>query len=130
MADVFAINKADRSGAQDTARDLEQMLDLSAPADWRPPIIKTSAATGDGVDDLWNAVADHRRFLEKDGRLDQRRSQRVVNELHVIVRTRVEQRTWDALASSRMEALRADLVARRVDPYTAAEEVLKWESDS
>src|SRR5256714_8684883 len=60
MADVFAINKADRGGADETARDLEQMLDLSAPGDWRPPIVRTAASTGDGTDDLWNAVADHR----------------------------------------------------------------------
>jgi LAO/AO transport system kinase len=130
MADVFAINKADRGGAEDTARDLEQMLDLSAPSDWRPPIIKTSAATGDGVDGLWGAVADHRRFLEKDDRLEERRTRRVVTELQTIVRARIEERTWTAMDSSKMDALRAELIARRIDPYTAAEEVLRWESGS
>ena len=50
VADVFVINKADRPGARETRRDLEQMLDLSAPGDWRPPIVETVAATGEGVD--------------------------------------------------------------------------------
>jgi LAO/AO transport system kinase len=130
MADVFAINKADRGGAEDTARDLEQMLDLSAPSDWRPPVIKVAAATGDGVDDLWNAVAEHRRFLEKDGRLERRRTERVITELGAIVTHQLAQQAGDALADGRFEQLRAELVGRRTDPYSAAEEVMQWMSDS
>ena len=58
IADVFAINKADRKGVEQTRRDLEQMLDLSdLPADrWRPPILDTVATTGDGVVELWDAI--------------------------------------------------------------------------
>ena len=46
IADVFVINKADRPGVDDTRRDLEQMLELSAHRDWAPPIIPTVATTG------------------------------------------------------------------------------------
>ena len=53
IADVFVINKADRPGADETRRDLERMLDLTAPAGWRPPVLATTAATGEGVDELW-----------------------------------------------------------------------------
>jgi LAO/AO transport system kinase len=130
MADVFAINKADRGGAEETARDLEQMLDLSAPTDWRPPVIQTAAATGAGIDDLWGAVTEHRLYLEKDGRLEQRRAERVVGELRGIMASQFEGRARAALADPRCDALRADLVARRTDPYTAAEEVLRWLSSS
>jgi GTPase len=130
MADVFAINKADRGGAEETARDLEQMLDLSAPTDWRPPVVATRAATGDGVDGLWSAVADHRAFLEKEGRLEKRRSDRVINELRSIVSHRLEQKAWSALANDGLERLRGDLAERRTDPYAAAEEVLNWLSNS
>ena len=48
VADVFVINKADRAGADETRRDLEQMLDLSASTEWRPPIVPTVATTGAG----------------------------------------------------------------------------------
>ncbi len=130
MADIFAINKADRGGATDTARDLEQMLDLSAASEWRPPVIKTSASTGEGIDDLWAAVSDHRAFLEKEGRLDRRRADRVVTELQAIVRARLAHEAWAALGDEKMEQLRDDLVARRTDPYTAAEEVLSWQTGS
>jgi LAO/AO transport system kinase len=130
MADVFVINKADRGGAEETARDLEQMLDLSAPSDWRPPIVKTAGASGEGVDDLWSAVNDHRAHLEKEGRLEKRRSDRVLNELRSIVHARLEQLAWGGVSDERLAGLRDDLVARRTDPYSAAEEVLQWQSSS
>jgi LAO/AO transport system kinase len=130
MADVFVINKADRGGAEETARDLEQMLDLSAPSDWRPPIVKTAGASGEGVDDLWSAVNDHRAHLEKEGRLEKRRSDRVLNELGSIVHARLEQLAWGGVSDERLAGLRDDLVARRTDPYSAAEEVLQWQSSS
>ena len=71
IADVFAINKADRKGVEETRRDLEQMLDLSElPADsWRPPILATVATTGDGVPELWEAINAHRAHAEASGQL-------------------------------------------------------------
>ncbi|MGH9150669.1 MAG: methylmalonyl Co-A mutase-associated GTPase MeaB, partial [Acidimicrobiales bacterium] len=53
VADVFAVNKADRPGASAAQRDLEQMLGLARPAGWRPPVVLTVATTGAGVDELW-----------------------------------------------------------------------------
>lgn len=126
MADVFAINKCDRGGAEDTARDLEQMLDLSAPTDWRPPIVRVSAASGDGIGDLLGAITDHRAFLQKNGLLERRRADRVVNEVGSIMRSRLEQQAMHALKGERFEPLRDDLVQRRADPYTVAEEVMEW----
>ena len=57
IADVFVVNKADRPGAADTVRDLEGMLELAGTTEWRPPIVCTTATTGDGIDDLWDAIA-------------------------------------------------------------------------
>ena len=68
IGDVFVINKADRAGVAETRRDLEQMLDLSAPVDWRPPIIATVAARNEGIGDLWDSVLAHRRPLDRDRR--------------------------------------------------------------
>ena len=58
IADLFVINKADRPGARETRRDLDLMLDLSAPGDWRPPIVSTVAQTGEGIG---RALGRHRR---------------------------------------------------------------------
>ena len=69
-ADIFVVNKADMPGAAQSRRDLEQMLDLSTPGDWRPPILETVAATGEGVEALWAEIGRHRAFLAEAGLLE------------------------------------------------------------
>ncbi len=65
VADVFVVNKADRPGAAETERDLEVMLDMNmSMGDWRPPVVPTNGSTGEGVDQLWSAVIDHREYLQ------------------------------------------------------------------
>jgi LAO/AO transport system kinase len=59
VADVFAVNKADRPGAADAVRDLEYMLDLAPVGTWCPPIVRTVATDGTGVDELLAAIHDH-----------------------------------------------------------------------
>ena len=74
IADVFVINKADRPGADETRRDLERMLDLTAPDGWRPPVVATTAATGEGAPELWAAIGEHRQHLITTGSLEPRRA--------------------------------------------------------
>ena len=123
VADLFVINKADRPGSDETRRDLDRMLDLTASNGWRPPVIATVAATGDGVDDLWAAVTDHRRHLVSNDLLGPRRAARVQDELVRIVATLLHER---ALASGgpALDVLSAEVEARRLDPWTAAERLL------
>ncbi|HET9671442.1 MAG TPA: methylmalonyl Co-A mutase-associated GTPase MeaB, partial [Actinomycetota bacterium] len=59
-ADVFVVNKADRDGAADVAKELRQMLHLGAARDWAPPVLTASASTGEGIDEVWGAVREHR----------------------------------------------------------------------
>src|SRR5438876_6450795 len=56
VADLFVVNKADRPGAAETARDLEGMLDLGGELEWRPPVLRTVATEGTGVAELWAAL--------------------------------------------------------------------------
>src|SRR3954451_4830431 len=90
-ADVFVVNKADRPGAAETRRDLEFMLHLSSPDDgWTPPIVTTVASSGEGVDELWAAIKDHREFLTAHGLLEKRRAHRLAEELRHVVGQGVE----------------------------------------
>ena len=71
VGDVFAVNKADRDGADQVVRDLRSVLSLADKSDrWRPPIVKTVAQTGEGVDDLIEAIASHRERLTSTGELE------------------------------------------------------------
>jgi len=119
IADVFVVNKSDREGADAATRDLHQMIGMGGPElAWAPPVVKTVAATGDGVDDLWEAIASHRRHLEEGGALEEARRTRLVREVEGLVAERLRGRVRRMLADD--AALAGDLAERRVDPYRAA----------
>ena len=126
IADVFVINKADRKGVEETRRDLEQMLDLSElPHDsWRPPIVATVANSGDGVAELWDAVGRHRSFAESSGLLAERRQFRLREEMREIVAARLRERARQVCTGDRWDELTDEVLGRRVDPWTAADEML------
>ncbi len=123
IADLFVINKADRPGADEARRDLERMLDLTNPAGWRPPVLATSATTGEGVAELWSAIGDHRTHLTTSGGLEVRRRQRVSDELTEIVAALLRERAKEA-AGRHLDRLAAQVAARDLDPWTAAQELL------
>ena len=124
IADVFVINKADRPGVRETERDLKMMLSMSDLGDWIPPIVAAVSSTGEGIDKVWAAVTDHRSYLEESGRLDDRRQRRLEDELREIVVRRLEQEAYLRCGGDRFEQLVADLNARRLDPYSAAEQLI------
>jgi LAO/AO transport system kinase len=122
IADVFVINKADREGAERTARDLQAALELQEGAgeSWRPPIRKTVASLGQGVDELLAEVERHRAWLETSGELATRRRA----QLRLRVETILKQRVLDAAdrgAGLEPEIERA--FAAREDPYRVAERI-------
>jgi LAO/AO transport system kinase len=118
------VNKADRDGAAETVRDLEFMLDLSLGSDWRPPIVKTVASRGEGIEELWEAIGAHRAHLEADGRLAARRTKRIRDELRAIVVERLYERAGTVCTGPQFDELAVSVEAREVDPYTAAESLL------
>jgi LAO/AO transport system kinase len=124
IADVFVVNKADRAGARETVRDLEGMLELAGSLAWRPPVVCTTATTGDGVDELWDVVRRHRAFLESEGRVAERRRERQIAELRAIVRAQLEERADALTRGERFDRLVDDVIARRRDPYGAVDELL------
>jgi LAO/AO transport system kinase len=125
VADVFVINKADRPGVQELERDLNNMLDLNMHmGEWRPPIVRTVALKGEGLAALWETIGKHRAFLEEHGELEKRRAARVSDEIREIVARRVEQEAYARCRGEAFEALRDEVLDRKLDPYAAAERLL------
>ncbi|MAN33151.1 MAG: methylmalonyl Co-A mutase-associated GTPase MeaB [Acidimicrobiaceae bacterium] len=126
IADVFVINKADRKGVEETRRDLEQMLDLSdLPHDaWRPTIVTTVANTGEGVPELWDAVLEHREYAESSGLLGERRRFRSSEELREIVANRLRERAREICTGDRWDEVTGEVTKQRLDPWSAADEML------
>jgi LAO/AO transport system kinase len=130
IADVFAINKADRAGVEDTRRDLQQMLELSAEtagpasAGWDVPIVGTVGTTGAGIVELWGAIAAHRDHVTATGVLEARRRFRLGEELREIIARRLEHRARELCTGDRWDALTDGVLSRAVDPWSAADEML------
>ena len=127
IADIFVINKADRKGVEETRRDIEQMLELSDLAHdaWHPPIIATVGNTGQGVPELWEAVVRHRAEISTNGQLAERRDFRLREELREIVARRLEMKAREICTGERWELIQGDVLARRTDPWSAADEMLR-----
>jgi LAO/AO transport system kinase len=124
IADLFVVNKADRDGVAETVRDLEMMLDLTGDMAWRPKVIRTVATRGEGIDELWDAIEEHRAFQEQTGQLAQRREARLRDELRGIVLTRLREDAEARTSGEQFEKLVAQVAARELDPYAAAAELL------
>src|SRR5438309_3353608 len=126
IADVLVVNKADRPGADETARDLAQMLTLGAPRiAWKPPIIRTVAATGEGVDQLLAAIAKHRAWAFESGERDTRRRAAARAEVEDLLRDALVRRLRDRLGEERVERAIARVAERAIDPYAAVDELLR-----
>lgn len=128
VADIFVVNKADRDGADQVARDLRYMQSLggrhSDAGAWRPPIVKTAAARGEGIDDLVAAIAKHRCWMTADGELDRRRRARAATEIEAIAVGAVRQRFTQVHGSAALDAAAARVVAGETDPYAAAAQLI------
>jgi LAO/AO transport system kinase len=127
VGDVFAVNKADRDGADQVVRDLRSALSLGSAAGshrWRPPIVKTVASTGDGIDDLLDAVARHRDHLRDSGLLEERRRRRAGDEIEAIAVTALRARFGDLRGHADVDRLAGLVVEGSLDPYAAADRLL------
>jgi LAO/AO transport system kinase len=127
IGDVFVVNKADREGADATVREVNHMLGLGearAPGDWRPSVVKTVAARGEGLGEVVEALEKHRAWLEEHGALAERRARRAAREVETIAVTALRERIADLHGDQRLEALAERIVAGELDPYAAADELI------
>lgn len=127
IADIFVVNKADRPGAKEAQRDLERMLDMTAPPseDWRPVVVPATSTSGAGVNDVWRTVTDHRRHLETSGELDARRRRRAENEIARMVAARLAERARGLTESDKATELAKAVASGQTDPWTAADQLLQ-----
>ena len=123
IADVFVVNKADLEGHQRVATELRAMLSMvQRPGAWKPPIVATSAAKGEGIDELWKAIESHREHLESSGKAVEQAEQRLRDEVAEVAAEMARDRTRDALAA---DGALADRLKRDGTPYEVAEEILR-----
>ncbi len=126
IGDLYVVNKADRDGADQVKRDLRSMLALADRPEgaWKPPIVSTVAARGEGLDAVVAEIDRHHAWLEESGELARRRTRRARDEIEAIAVTALRARWGDVHGRSELDELAAAVVAGESDPYTAADALL------
>ena len=126
IADLFVVNKGDKPEADKTLKELEVMLDMSAPREdgWKPKILKVSATKGEGIKDLMDALEEHRKFLETSGRFESYRKDRVAHAFETLLRDKLFYMVMNKLKENgTYEKLLEDMFTKRKDPYSVIEQL-------
>jgi LAO/AO transport system kinase len=126
IGDIFVVNKADREGADATVRELRGMLALTKhhESGWEPPVLLTSAMSGQGIEELCDALDAHGRWLATSGEGDVRRRKRAIDEVEALALGMVLARLRHNSGSDSLEAAASAVIDGSADPYTAARSVV------
>jgi LAO/AO transport system kinase len=126
IPDIIVVNKADHPLTDTMVREIRGVLSLGPKADWRIPIVKTEAVHGKGIDELVERLDAHRAHLKEAGTLEERRRRNLMNEVIAIAANRMRRDLVAALDEDpTVQELLDAVVARRIDPASAAAKVLE-----
>ena len=126
IGDLFVVNKADQGDADRAATEIKMMLGLAGDRQgWRPPVLLVSAVDGTGVPAVLEELAKHRAYQEAHALLDQRRKARRRQEILSIAEARVRRRLLEVIGPAALEALAAEVASGELDPYTAADSLIR-----
>jgi LAO/AO transport system kinase len=127
IADIFCINKADNPRAKNAASEVRSILEIGQELDpnpWFPPIVMTRGDTGEGVEELKDAVQKHRDFLKDNGRLADRRRASLRDFVVAWATNRLEKEMHERLDREDTEIVEK-VYKRELDPISASEIIFK-----
>jgi LAO/AO transport system kinase len=128
IPDVIVVNKADHPLTDTMVREIRGVLSLAPQRGWRVPIVKTEAQRGEGVEELVERLDAHRAHIEAEGTLSERRRRNLRSEVVAICTHRLRRRLEAGLQEDPdFQRLLDEVVARRLDPASAATEILARE---
>jgi len=127
IADIFLVNKADREGANQMASAITGMLHMALTSPkWNPPVLLITAHTGQGIEDLWGKIQDHRQFQTTSDELEERRGRHRRQEFVEAVEEVLAQRLRNKVENDPdLIATLEKVAAKETDPYSAALEYLE-----
>ncbi len=130
IPDVIAVNKSDHPLTDTMVREIRGVLSLGPQEGWQVPIVKTEASRGEGVDELAAKIAEHRAFIEQEGTLAERRRRNLMGEVVALAAARLRRELEARVrADESVQELLDEVVARRLDPASAAAKLLERERD-
>lgn len=127
IADLFVINKADQPGAERVERELDVLLSVAPQApSWRPPIVKTTAITGHGIDDLCKELDKFRAMTEQSSLgMDRRRENTRLQLLELLRQSLFEKVAREQFDERKIGEYVEDILARQRDPHSIVEEMME-----
>jgi LAO/AO transport system kinase len=128
IPDVIVVNKSDHPLTDTMIREIRGVLSLSPQKGWRVPIVKTEASRNEGTDELAEKITEHRAYIVAEGTLAERRRRNLMNEVVGLAAARLRRRIEaHAAADPAVQELLSEVVARRLDPASAAVKLLEHE---
>ena len=126
IPDVIAVNKRDHPAAKTMVNEVRSVLALDTEREWKPPIVLTEAVRGEGIPELWEEVAAHRRFLEESGTLAERRAANLAGEVFAVASARAKSQLENAVAEDEeLRRLLGEVQRRELDPLSAVREIME-----
>ena len=126
IPDVIAVNKRDHPAAKTMVNEVRSILALDTEEGWQPPIVLTEAIKGEGIDELWSKIEEHRAYLQDNGLLAERRARNLAAEVFAVASARAKGHLEQAVGDDPELRRLLDAVQRReLDPLTAVREILE-----
>jgi LAO/AO transport system kinase len=124
IADMFVINKSDRDGAEHVEREIRALQSLAMRADgWTPPILKTVASQGVGIEELAGAISDYENYLQKEDLALNKSVENWQERLVEMLRDTLLEKARTQLGDGNLPRLAAEVAEHKRDPYTLIEEI-------
>jgi LAO/AO transport system kinase len=128
IADIFVVNKADRENANKAVMDIQANLQMNSKDNpWKPPVLKTTALTGEGIPELIEKIEEHTRFLggSLEGRRDSLRLE-AETELVEAIREKVTSSLIEKLKKEgKFDELIHEIMEKKTDPASAAGKLVR-----
>ncbi|MEJ7788849.1 MAG: methylmalonyl Co-A mutase-associated GTPase MeaB [Thermoleophilaceae bacterium] len=130
IPDVIVINKSDHPLTDTMVREIRGVLSLGSQEGWQVPVVQTEASEGKGIEELAEQIAAHRAYIEQEGTLSERRRRNLMNEVIALAAGRMRRKLEESLAEDdSVQEMLDEVVARRLDPASAATRLLERELD-
>lgn len=126
IGDLFTINKADREGTDKLNIEIEMMLELNPEhIGWRPPINRTIASKGEGIEAVVDSIEEHQKYLNDSGEIVKIRKARIKNEVTAMLNDKVNRYIdKNVVATDEFDSLVEKLQGREIEPYSVVDDIV------
>ncbi|MDI6600271.1 MAG: methylmalonyl Co-A mutase-associated GTPase MeaB [Thermoanaerobacteraceae bacterium] len=125
IGDIFVVNKADREGAEKTAREIDTMLDFNEKSTWRPKVIMTVAQDNKGINDVLHAIEEHMKYIKDSGIFASKRKEHIKEEILELATQNIMSEIMTGLSKEELLGIVDKVAKREIDPYSASIDIIK-----